>query len=105
MPEIQPVLFFFAAVAVFAWFVRLLVRHVDQAAGAAAQSHVLALTERERCERLLADCRAARDECRSAAAVALDAMSDAEDAAEFAADAADGPEDDYEDNEGDAWRG
>lgn len=66
------------AAVLVGWLVRYLVRRVEDAQTAAAHSHLLAVLERERCERLAAECRGIRDDCHLAASAAHDAAADAE---------------------------
>ena len=87
------------SVALVCWMVHTLLRRVDEAQKAAAQSHVLAVLERERCERLVAECREIKGECHLAAAVAHDAAADAEEYAESVEPFGDG-----DDEEDEPWR-
>lgn len=80
--EYQPFAVAVVAVVLCGWFVRQLVRQVKEHATAAAESHVKALLERERAERVYAACADILDECRAAAQAAFDAAGEAEEHAE-----------------------
>lgn len=70
------------AVAVVGWWVRQLTIRVDRAADRAEESHVKALIERERAERVRADCLDVLAQCKSASAAAWGYAIEAEEAAE-----------------------
>ena len=82
MPENVTLLVWATAVGLVCWMVRTVMRHAEDNRQAAQQAHVLAVLERERCERLRDECREAVAQCDLAASVAHDAAADAEEYAE-----------------------
>ncbi len=82
MPESLTLLGWTAAVFIMCWMVRTHMRWVEACQSAAAQSHILAVLERERCEDIRQECRELRGECHLAAAAAHEAAADAEEFAE-----------------------
>ena len=98
MPEITTLGIWITACLLMAWMVRTLMKHVEDCRAAAAQSHILAVLERERCERIAAECREVRSECQFAASVAHDAAADAEEYAESVEPLDDNPFDDDDDD-------
>lgn len=103
MPDITTLAIWTAAVFVMCWMVNVLVKHVESHSKGAAQSHMLAVLERERCQAILDQCREMRSECGIAASAAYDAAADAEEFAE-SVEPLDNPFDDDEDD-AEAWRG
>ena len=84
MSEITGLTVLVLACGAMAWMVRTLMRHVEDCQKSAANSHMLAVLERERCQAILAQCQEIRGDCHLAASVANDAAADAEEYAESA---------------------
>lgn len=79
MPEIYHIGVLALATLSVGWMVRHLVKRVEDAQSAAAQSHVLAVLERERAERVRREVEELVEQARLYASVAHDAAADAED--------------------------